>query len=65
MNHPANTPRPEMDTVCRDCGRPFAGLLELVAHYDRTCRPADRDRAAGSRHRPNNVVSIDVARARR
>lgn len=62
--HPSALPKPEMDTVCRDCGRAFAGMLELVHHYDRACRAEGRTVAAGSRHRPNNVVPITVAKWR-
>lgn len=54
-----------MDTVCRDCGRKFAELVELVSHYDKECRPPDRQVAAGLRYRPNNVVSLASIRRER
>lgn len=62
-HHPA-AKRREMDTVCRDCGRVFAGFVELAAHYDLTCRPSDRHGAAGSRYRPDNVIQISSRRRR-
>jgi hypothetical protein len=64
-DHPARRPRPalELDDVCRDCGKVFAGLADLAAHYDLSCRPADRTVAAGKRYTPNNVV--DLANIRR
>jgi hypothetical protein len=61
-DHPA-APRPvELDAVCRDCDRVFAGLAELAAHYDMACRPPDRTVAAGKRYRPDNVVDLAAIR---
>jgi hypothetical protein len=41
---------PELDQQCRECGKIFGSLAELVAHYDAKCRPAGRSHPAGRRN---------------